>query len=154
MVAERSQWWIPRAVDRHIAARILDGVEEILAELRRADSDGRARFRAAIEGVAADLVTSPAAQKRVAEIKDRLLEQTEVQDWLAAVWDDLRRIVLDDLAAPNSRTRAAMAQGLASLGRTLASDREMLLRNRAFVPMKPEAAQIECTMTKTQTPQQ
>ncbi|HTB16290.1 MAG TPA: hypothetical protein VK752_32205 [Bryobacteraceae bacterium] len=36
----------------------------------------------------------------------------------------------------------------------LASDREMLLRNRAFVPMKPEAAQIECTMTKTQTPQQ
>ncbi len=128
MVAQRSQWWIPRAIDRHIAERILDGIEEILAELRQPDSDGRARFRAALEGVAEDLVTSPAARQRVAEIKDRLLEQKEVQDWLAAVWDDLRRIVLDDLAAPASRTRAAIGQGMASLGRTLAADREMQQR--------------------------
>jgi uncharacterized membrane-anchored protein YjiN (DUF445 family) len=128
MVAERSQWWIPRAVDRHIAERIIDGIEEILAELRRPDSDGRNRFRAAVDGIAADLVSSPAARQRVAEIKNRLLEQTEVQDWLAAVWDDLRRIVLDDLAAPGSRTRAALGQGLASLGRTLAADPDMRRR--------------------------
>ena len=61
-------------------------------------------------------------------MKERLLEQKEVQDWLAAVWDELRRIVLDDLAAPDSRTRAALREGLASLGRTLAADREMQQR--------------------------
>ena len=128
MVAERSQWWIPRAMDRRIAERIIDGIEEILAELRQPDSEPRGRFRAAVETMAADLVESPLWRQRVAEIRNRLLEQKEVQDWLAAVWDELRRIVLDDLAAPASRTRAAMMQGLASLGRTLAADSEMQLR--------------------------
>ena len=128
MVAERSQWWIPRAMDRRIAERIIDGIEEILSELRRPDSEPRGRFRAAVETMAADLVEQPVWRQRVAEIRNRLLEQKEVQDWLAAVWDELRRIVLDDLAAPASRTRAAMMQGLASLGRTLAADPEMQLR--------------------------
>jgi uncharacterized membrane-anchored protein YjiN (DUF445 family) len=128
MVAERSRWWIPRAMDRRIAERIIDGIEEILAELRQPAGEARGRFRAAVEGMAADLVASPLWRRRVAEIKDRLLEQKEVQDWLGAVWDELRRIVLEDLAAPASRTRAAMTQGLASLGRTLAGDAEMQLR--------------------------
>lgn len=128
MVAERSQWWIPRAMDKRIAERIIDGIEEILAELRLPDGEARSRFRASVETMAADLVGSPLWRRRVAEMKDKLLEQKEVQDWLGAVWDAMRRIVLDDLAAPASRTRAAMAQGLASLGRTLAGDAEMQLR--------------------------
>jgi uncharacterized membrane-anchored protein YjiN (DUF445 family) len=128
MVTERSQWWIPRAMDRRIAERIIDGIEEILAELRQPDGEARGRFRASVETIAADLIESPLWRQRVAEIKNRLLEQKEVQDWLAAVWDELRRIVLDDLAAPASRTRAALTQGLASLGRTLSADPEMQLR--------------------------
>lgn len=133
MVAERSQWWIPRAVDRRIAERIIAAIEDILAELRQADSDARLRFRAAVETMATDLVASPQWRRRVAEVKDRLLEQAEMQDWLAAVWDELRRIVLDDLAAPASRTRAAMTQGLASLGRTLSGDAEMQARLHAGI---------------------
>ena len=128
MVSERSKWWIPRAMDRRIAERIIDGIEEILAELRQPGSEARGRFREAVETMAAELVGSPLWRRRVAEIKDRLLEQKEVQEWLGAVWDELRRVVLEDLAAPASRTRAAMAQGLASLGRTLAGDAEMQLR--------------------------
>jgi uncharacterized membrane-anchored protein YjiN (DUF445 family) len=133
MVAERSQWWIPRAVDRRIAERIIAAIEDILAELRQPDSEARGRFRESVETMAAELVVSPQWRKRVADMKDRLLEQAEVQDWLAAVWDELRRIVLDDLAAPASRTRAAMTQGLASLGRTLAGDAEMQARLHAGI---------------------
>jgi uncharacterized membrane-anchored protein YjiN (DUF445 family) len=131
MVAERSKWWIPKAVDRRIAAQIIAGIDEILLELRRPESDARQQFRAAIEGMACDLVASPLWRRRVAEIKDRLLEQKEVQDWLGAVWDQARQIVLDDLAAPASRTRAAMAEGLASLGRTLRADQAMQARIHA-----------------------
>ncbi|HXQ52298.1 MAG TPA: DUF445 domain-containing protein [Stellaceae bacterium] len=128
MVAERSRWWVPRAIDRRIAETIIGGIEDILAELRKPDSEARAQFRAGVETMAAQLVASPSWRQRVAEIKDRLLEQNEVQAWLGGVWDELRGIVLEDLEAPSSRTREALAQGLLSLGRTLAADAEMQRR--------------------------
>jgi uncharacterized membrane-anchored protein YjiN (DUF445 family) len=128
MVVERSRWWMPRSVDRRIAENIIDGVEEILGELRRPESDARARLRAGAAEMADALIHSPHWRQRVAEIKDRLIEQAEVQAWLRAIWDELRRIVLQDLAAPTSRTWDAMAQGLASVGRTLAADEEMQRR--------------------------
>ncbi|HZT50403.1 MAG TPA: DUF445 domain-containing protein [Stellaceae bacterium] len=131
MVAERSRWWIPRAVDRRIAQTLLEGIEDLLAELRLPESEARRGFRAAVERMAHDLVESPLWRQRVREIKERLLEQPEVQAWLGAVWDELRRIVLADLAAPASRTRAALETGLASFGRTLAADPAMQQRIHA-----------------------
>jgi uncharacterized membrane-anchored protein YjiN (DUF445 family) len=131
MVAARSRWWIPKTVDRRIAGQILSGIEDVLGELRRPESEARGRFRAAVETLAADLVHSPELSARVAEMKDRLLAQDEVQAWLAAIWDELRRIVLADLAAENSRTRAALKTALTSFGRTLAADRVMQARIHA-----------------------
>jgi uncharacterized membrane-anchored protein YjiN (DUF445 family) len=128
MVAERSRWWVPRAIDRRIAATLIEGIEDILAQLREPGSAARGQFRARIEAMADQLVNEPSWRRRVAEIKDRLLEQKEVQAWLGGVWDELRRIALADLAAPTSRTREALAQGLASLGRTLEGDAEMQRR--------------------------
>jgi uncharacterized membrane-anchored protein YjiN (DUF445 family) len=128
LVAARSHWWIPRAIDRRIAEQIVGGIEEILAELRDKGSDARASFRGAVEHAADELVQSPEWRRRVAEIKETVLEQKEVQDWLAAVWDELRRIVVEDLEAPHSRTREALAAGLASLAHTLAADAAIQLR--------------------------
>jgi len=128
LVAARSHWWIPSAIDRRIAEQIVAGIEEILAELRDQGSDARAKFRAAIARAADELVRSPDWRRRVAEIKDTVLEQKEVQDWLGAVWDELRRIVVEDLEAPQSRTREALAAGLQSLGLTLAADPSMQQR--------------------------
>ena len=128
MVAERSHWWIPKTIDRRIAEQIIAGVAELLGELRQPGSPERQRFRAAVEALGQNLVEAPDWRRRVSDMTDRLLEQSEVQAWLAVVWDELRRIVLDDLAAASSRTRAALTAGLLSLGRALAADRQMQQR--------------------------
>jgi uncharacterized membrane-anchored protein YjiN (DUF445 family) len=128
LVAERSRWWIPRTLDRRIAETIFAGIADIIAELRDPASEARRSFRADLETFADGLVHSPDWRRRVAEFKDKLLEQDEVQAWLASVWDELRAIVLADLEAPASRTRAALAQGLASLGLTLERDEGMQRR--------------------------
>lgn len=125
LVAARSRWWIPRAIDRRIAEQIVGGIEEILSELRDKKSDARASFRAAVAHAADELVNSPDWRRRVAELKEAVLQQKEVQDWLAAVWDELRRVVVEDLESPHSRTRAAIAAGLQSLSHTLAADPAM-----------------------------
>jgi uncharacterized membrane-anchored protein YjiN (DUF445 family) len=128
LVVERSRWWIPRTFDRRIAEAIFDGISDIIVELRDPASEARHLFRADLERLAEGLVHSLEWRRRVAEFKDRLLAQDEVQAWLGSVWDELRAIVLADLEAPSSRTRAALATGLASLGMTLERDEGMQRR--------------------------
>ncbi len=128
MVAERSRWWIPKPVDRRIAQAVLQSIEELLSELRLPDSKARDELRRAVAGLAENLVASPEQRRRFNEAKDRLLDHPQVQAWLARIWDDLRQIVLDDLAAPSSRTREAVYTGILSFGRTLAADRHMQTR--------------------------
>jgi uncharacterized membrane-anchored protein YjiN (DUF445 family) len=140
MVEERSRWWIPKPVNRRIATAILESLEELLGELRQPGSEGRAEFRAAVDRLAANLIASPEHRRRFSEAKDRLLERPEVQAWLADVWDDLRRIVLDDLASATSRTREAIYTGLLSLGRTLAADTHMEARLDAAIEQVALAA--------------
>ncbi len=133
VVEERSRWWIPKAIDRRIAMALIEGIEEVLAELRPPDSAARQRFRAAIGDLAASLAASPERQRRFNAAKNRLIEHPETQAWLAGIWDELRRILLDDLAAPASRTREAARTAILSLGQTLAQDREMQARLDATV---------------------
>lgn len=127
-VAERSTWWIPKAIDRHIAEKVVTGIAEILAELKSRESSSRAQLRAAIEERATLLVHSPSARQRFDEMKQRLIEHPQMQAWLAVIWDEFRRIVSDDLVAPQSRTEAGLATALLSLGRNLASDEAMQRR--------------------------
>jgi uncharacterized membrane-anchored protein YjiN (DUF445 family) len=140
MVAERSRWWIPKQIDRRIAQAILGGVEELLAELRTPGSTGRDELRRAVASLADDLVVSPEQRRRFNEAKDRLLDHPEVQAWLARIWDDLRRIVIDDLSSPRSRTREAAYTAVLSFGRTLASDRPMQARLEAMLEQVALAA--------------
>jgi uncharacterized membrane-anchored protein YjiN (DUF445 family) len=127
-VEERSRWWVPKAVNRRMAQALIEGIEEVLAELRRPDSDGRDRFRRGVEDLAASLVDSPARQRRFNEAKNRLIEHPDVQAWLGGIWDELRHIFLEDLAAPRSRTHEALRTGVLSLGQVLARDGAMQAR--------------------------
>jgi uncharacterized membrane-anchored protein YjiN (DUF445 family) len=127
-VEERSRWWIPKAIDRRLAEALIGGIEDVVAELRRPESDGREQFRRAIEDFAANLAHSPERRQRFNEAKNRLIEHPDAQAWLAGIWDELRRIFLDDLAAPGSRTREAVRTGVASLAQTLAQDTMMQAR--------------------------
>jgi uncharacterized membrane-anchored protein YjiN (DUF445 family) len=128
MVAERSRWWIPKPIDRRIANAILQSIQDILGELRQPDGKAREELRQAVAGLAQNLVVSPEQRQRFNEAKDRLLDHPEVQAWLARIWDDLRQIVVDDLASTTSRTRDAVYTGVLSFGRTLAADRHMQTR--------------------------
>ena len=152
-VDERSRWWIPQSVNRRIAAALVTGIEEVLWELRQPDSEGRQKFRAALEDLARGLMESPERRRRFNEMKDRFLEHPDVQAWLAGAWDELRRIFLADLAAPNSRTNEAIRTGLLSLGSALASDEQMQARldgaiEHAALAVVPWRGQIGALITE------
>jgi uncharacterized membrane-anchored protein YjiN (DUF445 family) len=133
IVEERSRWWIPQRVNRRIAATIIEGIEDVLWQLRQPESEARAQFRSTIDSLAAGLVASPERRRRFNEAKDRLIEHPEVQAWLGNVWDELRQIFLDDLASPTSRTREAVHTAILSLARSFAGDPQMQARLDAVI---------------------
>lgn len=133
IVEERAAWWVPKALDRRLANAIVDGLAEIITELRDPESERRHVFRLRLETLAQDLIHSPAHRERLESLKNQLLEQHDVKLWLAAIWDALRNAVIDDLATPASRTREALAHALLSLGRALSGDAAMRSRLDAAI---------------------
>ncbi|MFL5260240.1 MAG: DUF445 domain-containing protein [Hyphomicrobiales bacterium] len=125
LVEERSRWWIPKAIDRRIAAVLVNGTIELLSDLRQEDSQARRDFRSALDRLIADLVQSAAHRERLNGLKNRLLDHPEMKAWLSSVWQELARIVLDDLERPGSRTRAAIETAVATITRAVAGDSAM-----------------------------
>lgn len=122
MVGERSRWWIPSSVDRKVAQAIVSGTLEFLGDLKDRNHPARHRFDAALEDLALRLETSEEAREWVEQIKTRILTDPTVQDYLGSVWDELRLLLLHDVASPTSRTKRALAGALSSFGRSVNED--------------------------------
>jgi len=133
MVRERTPWWVPRRIDRKIASAIVEGLIDFLAELRDEKSNARRQFRAALARLIHELLHSPAQREAINESKNRILESPEFQAWLGSIWRELSRMVLDDLAEPEPKTRTAIEKATLSLGTALANDAAMQAQIESFI---------------------
>jgi uncharacterized membrane-anchored protein YjiN (DUF445 family) len=125
LVRERTPWWVPRKIDRRIAASVVDGLIELLADLRQPQSDARLKFKAALTRLVDDLLHSPEHRTTINASKKRILEHPDFQAWLTAIWREFSRTVVDDLAQPQSKTHEAVDRAMLVLGSTLSSDPAM-----------------------------
>lgn len=125
IIRQRSRWWIPKAIDRRIAAAIVDALTDLLTDLKDHGSDARTKFRAALEGVVADLLNSPEQRAQVNEAAQRLLAHPDTRAWLASVWTELGDAAETDLAQPEPRLAAALEKPISLVARTLAADAVM-----------------------------
>ncbi|MEZ0167990.1 DUF445 domain-containing protein [Microvirga sp. TS319] len=125
LVRERSRWWIPKTIDRRIAAAIVSGIMDLLHGLAKPDSDVRLKFRGALATLIDELLNSPEQREQLNASKNRILSHPDVQAWIASVWGELSHTMLDDLAEPSSKMRTALEQGLHLVGQTLAADQAM-----------------------------
>jgi uncharacterized membrane-anchored protein YjiN (DUF445 family) len=128
LIAEHSRWWIPRAIDRHIASAVMDGVSELLTGLKDPQSDTRAKFRAALVGVVEDLLNSAEQRQQVNDAARRLLAHPDTRTWLSSVWNQLCDAAVEDLAQPQSRLSVALEKPISLVAQTLASDEIMQQR--------------------------
>lgn len=133
LVQERSRWWIPRVIDRRIADAIMTGGANLLNDLRHPDSEVRHRFADALSHLIDELINSPEQREQINASKNRILDHPDIQAWIAAVWHEVSRLTLEDLARPTSRTRAAMERASMLIGRALASDEAMLKHIDSFL---------------------
>ena len=122
IVEQRSRWWVPRRIDRKVAKEIADGLIAYLDDLARRDHAARATFDAAIAQFASDLRHNPAMRAQVNAMRDRFLTAPEVNAYFQTLWQDLRTLLEQELAQPNSRLRQALSGILRSIGTAIAED--------------------------------
>lgn len=125
LVAERSRWWVPAAVDRRIARTIVDSVKDVLNGLRSPESETRKKFRSALAELIQDLMHSTERRQELNAARNRLLQHPELQSWLNATWTELSGRLAADLADPQSRFRAVLEKAVGSVGRALVADEAM-----------------------------
>jgi uncharacterized membrane-anchored protein YjiN (DUF445 family) len=125
LVQERSRWWIPKKVDRRIAAAVADSAADLLERLRHPESEARQQYREALSTFISNLIEQPEQQERLSAIKNQLLEHPDVQKWLASIWRDLSGAIVADAQRPQSKVRAALEKAVTSIGRALVADATM-----------------------------
>lgn len=133
IVHEGTRWWVPSAINRRIAAAIIDALTELMDKLRQPESDARRKFRQAITEVVHELIDSPERRAEVNAAKDRLLSHPDVRNWVASIWQGARDSAILEFEDPTPRAKEAIEGFIGSLARALANDEAVLAQIEAAV---------------------
>jgi uncharacterized membrane-anchored protein YjiN (DUF445 family) len=122
-LGSQSPWWLPGAVEDRIFDRLLEGARSVLREMANDRAHPlRQQLDARIATLASELETSPEARARGEALKHELLAQPELRDWLATVWQDVKRHLRSQAEDPDSELRRRLGQGIVAAGVRLQED--------------------------------
>jgi uncharacterized membrane-anchored protein YjiN (DUF445 family) len=125
-VQRESPWWMPGFVDDRIVVQMLDRIETLLLEMSL-DPDHAMRddFNRWMVQWARDLQHSPEYRQWGEQFREGLLENSQLQDYLAGLWSDLVDGLEADLENPQSEMRGQLSSLLSGLSEELAQDKDM-----------------------------
>ncbi|MGA8698326.1 MAG: DUF445 domain-containing protein [Xanthobacteraceae bacterium] len=133
MVEQRSHWWIPKTIDRRIAAAIVDGTIDVLHRLRQRGSEVRVQLRTAVASVVDDLMRSTDQQGKIQRLKNLLLDDPEVGAWIASAWDRLSHRLMQELSDPRSNARATIHSAVLAVAQSMQEDTFIHTRIEAVI---------------------
>ncbi len=125
-VQRESPWWVPGFVDDRILKKMLERIEHQLFEMTlNPEHPMRGQFNQWIQKLAHDLQHSPTHLRKGEEIKDQLLANDELQDYLFGLWREFSRGIEADIGKPDSVIRQQVGQWLQDVAEELDGDPDM-----------------------------
>ena len=121
--AQEAPWWLPEAVDDRIFERLFDGVCRLLRDVNRdPDHEVRRQFDTWLDSLIDRLEHSPEMQERVDELKREVLEHPQLREWSGSLWGEVKEVLREQAAEPDSEVRQRIADGMQALGHRLCED--------------------------------
>jgi len=118
-----SPWWLPGAVEDRIFDRLLDGAEAVLQDMTEDHEHGmRQALDERIASFITDLETSPELRARGEQLKQDLLNQQELRQWVASAWTEVKAQLRAAAGDPDSELRRRLTDAIASAGARLRDD--------------------------------
>jgi uncharacterized membrane-anchored protein YjiN (DUF445 family) len=125
-VQEESPWWLPGFVDDRIVVQMLDRIETLLLEMSLDDDHPlRGDFDRWLQRWTDALQNTEEYRRWGQKLKNEMLANEGLQDYLFGLWADLVAGLEADLQNPESRFREELGRSAANLARELETDREM-----------------------------
>jgi len=125
-VQQESPWWVPGFVDDRILKKTLERIEHQLFETALdPDHELRKRFNEWAQRLASDLKTNSEYQRLGEDIKQQLLANDELQDYLYGLWSEFAEFIETDLEKSDSVIRRQMGQWLGDMAEELEADPDM-----------------------------
>src|SRR5262249_3822364 len=133
MVEQRSRWWIPKTIDRRIAAAIVDGTIHVLHRLRQRDSEARMQLQMAVASLVDNLMRSTDQRDKIQRLKNLLFDDPEVGTWITSAWDRLSHRLMQELSDPRSNARATIHSAVLALAQSMREDEFIQSRIEAVI---------------------
>jgi uncharacterized membrane-anchored protein YjiN (DUF445 family) len=121
-VVEHAPKWLPRWVDRKIAARVGEGLSKAIQDMADPAHPWRQELRQGVEGLAARLRSDPQLQAQVEAIKLQLLADARLGARSSELWAGLEARIGVELGANRRALAGQLQRALQATGRWLAED--------------------------------
>ncbi|WP_232328856.1 MULTISPECIES: DUF445 domain-containing protein [Sphingomonas] len=120
-------------LDETLADKIIDGLMRLLDDMA-VDAGHPVRMRAedGLARLAEDLQFDPVMQRRVAEIRDELLDNEAMRRWIDGLWEQGRAALLRAARNPRSAMGGKFGDALRQLGETLQQDERLRVTINRF----------------------
>ncbi|HYZ47454.1 MAG TPA: DUF445 domain-containing protein, partial [Sphingomonas sp.] len=120
-------------LDETLANKIIDGLMRLLDEV--AVNPGhplRLKAEEGLERLAEDLQFDPVMQRRIAGIRDELLDNPAMRRWIDGLWEQARAAILRAARDPRSALGGKFGDALRQLGQTLQEDERLRVTINRF----------------------
>jgi uncharacterized membrane-anchored protein YjiN (DUF445 family) len=133
-VQRGSPWWMPGFVDDRIVVQMLDRIETLLLEMSLdPDHAMRGDFDRWMVAWAHDLQNSPEYREWGNRLRQGLLDNSDLQEYLGSLWVDFVEGLQADLDDPGSETRRRLGGLLSGLADELEKDAQMQIWVNAWL---------------------
>jgi uncharacterized membrane-anchored protein YjiN (DUF445 family) len=120
-------------LDERLANAIIDGLQKMLDDMAtEPDHPLRAKAEEGLATLAHDLQHDKKMQKRVANLRDEILENPAMRKWLDGLWESARAALLRSARDPDAVLAGKFGEALRTLGDTLQTDEKLRITINRF----------------------
>ena len=120
-------------LDENLSNAIIDGLHKMLDDMASDPAHPlRAKAEEGLAHLAIDLQDDPRMRERVATIRDELLENPAMRQWLDGLWAQARAALLRAARDPDAALAGKFGDALRQLGETLQSDETLRITINRF----------------------
>jgi uncharacterized membrane-anchored protein YjiN (DUF445 family) len=132
--AEEAPWWLPEAVDDRIFERLFDGVCRLLRDVNSdPNHEVRKQFDTWVTSLIDRLENSPEMQEKLDELKREVLEHPQLREWSGSLWTEVKEVLREQAAEPDSEVRKRIADGVQALGGRLCEDEALRAKGERMI---------------------
>jgi uncharacterized membrane-anchored protein YjiN (DUF445 family) len=132
--AQEAPWWLPDSVDDRIFDRLFDGVVRLLQDVNGdPNHEVRKQFDTWVTSLIDRLQHSPEMEERVAELKREVLEHPQLREWSGSLWGEVKEVLREQAAEPDSELRKRIADGVQALGHRLCEDEGLRAKAESMI---------------------